>query len=161
MHTWKKIDHVFSVLINVTYVAMIIVVSLQILSRAIPFLKAPAWTEEGSRYLMVYLVAFSAGLAIKADSFVAVDTLKLALGARKGAILDIVINCFLIVFFSVFFYGAIKFFILGMPQNSISMPIFPMSAIYFSLLILAVQVITNLIRKMIGIILQLKTMEIH
>ena len=161
MNTWEKIDRAFSVLINITYAAIIIMVSLQILCRAIPVLRAPSWTEEGSRYLMVYLVAFGAGLAIKADSFVSVDTLKVALGARKGAILEIVINCLLLVFFSIFFFGAIKFFILGMPQNSISMPFFPMSSIYFSLLILSVQVIAYLIRKMVGIILQLKTRELN
>lgn len=159
MNTWEKIDRGFSVLINITYVAIIIIVSLQILCRAIPFLKAPSWTEEGSRYLMVYLVSLSAGLSIKANSFVSVDTLKIALGARKGAILDIVINFFLVVFFSIFFFGAIKFFMLGMPQNSISMPIFPMSFIYFSLLILSVNVIAYLIRKMIGTILLLKNRE--
>lgn len=159
MNTWDKIDRVFSILINITYAAIIIMVSLQILCRAIPVLRAPSWTEEGSRYLMVYLVAFGAGLAIKADSFVSVDTLKVALGTRKGAILEIVIDFLLVVFFSIFFFGAIKFFILGMPQNSISMPIFPMSFIYFSLLILSVQVIAYLIRKMIGIILQLQIRE--
>ena len=161
MNIWEKIDKFFSILINICYAGIIITVSLQIFSRAIPALKAPAWTEEASRYLMIYLVAFSVGLAIKADSFVSVDSLKLFLGAKKGAILDIVINIFLLVFFMIFAFGAIEFFKLGIPQNSISMPIFPMSLIYFSLLILSFQVIAYLIRKEIGIISQLLNKEIQ
>ena len=159
MGAWERINKVLTAIITITYIAMIIVVSIQVVCRVIPVLKAPSWTEELSRYLTVYIVAFSIGYAIKGNAFISVDTLKNHLGERKRAILDLAITAILVVFFGVFFVSAVQFFKLGMPQHSITMPIFPMSLIYFSLLILTVQIIGVLVLKVIKTVGLMKCKE--
>lgn len=147
MNVWKTIDRVLTVIINVFYLAMISVVSIQVVCRVIPILTAPSWTEELSRYLMVYIVAFSIGFAIKGNSFISVDTLRNYLGKKNGLILDLLVTVILIVFFGFLFVSSMQFFKLGFPQNSITMPLIPMSLVYFSLVILVVQIILVLAYK--------------
>lgn len=145
MKIMKSIDRLFSILLTIVYITMIGVVLLQIACRVIPELRAPTWTEEASRYLMVFVVALSSGLAIKTHSFVAVDTLYHFMNPRKGKILSLAIVLLTILFFSMFFVGSIAFFKLGLPQHSITMPVFAMSVMYFSMPLLALLIILYLV----------------
>ncbi|MGH0053134.1 MAG: TRAP transporter small permease [Sphaerochaetaceae bacterium] len=155
----KYFDRFFSICLIVCFILMVGVVLLQIICRIVPFFKAPAWTEESSRYLMVYVVACSAGLAIKHNSFVAVDTIYHFMKPRKGMILTFSINIFLIIFFIFFFVGSIAFFKLGLPQHSITMPIFAMSVIYLSMPMISAVIILYLVCKEIEIIQTLRVTE--
>ena len=155
----KYADHVFSICLTGCFILMLGVVLLQIICRIVPFFKAPTWTEESSRYLMVYVVAWSAGLAIKNKSFVAVDTIYNFLGPQKKRILTFGINFFLIVFFTFFFIGSLAFFKLGLPQHSITMPIFAMSAIYITMPLMSAAIILYLLCEEIQIIKDFKEIE--
>jgi len=159
MHIWKKIDKVLDIIIAFFYLTIISVVSIQVVCRVIPALTAPSWTEELSRYLMVYLVAFSTGFAIKENAFISVDTLRSHLGEKKALVLDLILNIIIMVFFGFLFVSCIQFFKLGFPQNSITMPRLTMSIVYFSLVILVVQVISNLALKVKKTVEVMKNME--
>jgi TRAP-type transport system small permease protein len=54
------------------FAALVVVVTLQVLGR-IPGMPSPVWTEEVARFALVYLVAFSCGLAVLRGELVNVD----------------------------------------------------------------------------------------
>lgn len=57
-----------------SFATLIGVVTLQILGR-VPGFPSPAWTEEVARFALVYLVAFSCGIALLRGELVNVDML--------------------------------------------------------------------------------------
>ena len=61
--------------IGSAFFALIAVVSLQIFTRTFG-LPSPVWTEELSRYLLLYMVAFGVGLSLTTGELVNVDLLQ-------------------------------------------------------------------------------------
>jgi TRAP-type C4-dicarboxylate transport system permease small subunit len=143
MKILKKMEKVFSILIVITYVMIIVIVSIQVICRATP-LKAPSWTEEASRYAMVYLVVFTVGFAIKNDAFIGVDTLFQVISERKKLVIKFIDDAIMIIFAVVFFIFGIKFFQLGEPQICTTMPIFRLSFFYFSMILYPILMIIYL-----------------
>ncbi len=130
----KRFEKIMFAFLVLFYLLIIAIVTIQVLCRVFPF-KAPAWTEEASRYSMIYLVAFATGFAIKEKAFVGVDTIFHLLNDKNQLILKFVINIILIVFSIVFFRYSIDFYKLGLPQTSVTMKIFQMSQIHFSMIL--------------------------
>lgn len=152
---FDSLDFVFGWVDMAVYVCMILVVLLQIFARVM-LPKVPAWTEELSRYLQVYLVAFGAGLAIKYDSFVSVETVFQFLGRRPGIVLKIIDNLVVFVMFAFFFWYSIEFYELGIPRSAVTMPGITMNVIYFSMILMSISVLFYIIRKEINLVRQLK-----
>ena len=154
-----KIDTAFKAIDGSIYVLMILVVLLQIFARVcLP--KVPAWTEEVSRYLQVYLVAFGAGTAIKHDAFVKVETIFHYLGEKAGIYLQLVSHTIILILFLVFFRYSIDMYQLGIPKSAVSMPGITMNVIYFSMLLMSGSAIYATIRKQIELIYKLKKKEV-
>ncbi|QTP58367.1 TRAP transporter small permease [Billgrantia antri] len=91
------IDTLFIVLANLALVAIAATVMLQISGRLfLPY--SPAWTEELSRYLFIYMVALSSGVAIRRNRHVNVELFhhRLGLQARAGyqALISLMIGAF-------------------------------------------------------------------
>ncbi len=104
----------------ISFTALILVVSLQVFARF--FLpQAPAWTEEASRFLFIYSVAFAAPIAIKKNEYVRVDILISKLDRRLHEIVDAIIYLVLAVFIFTIAYYAIPFAQLGIGQTSPAM----------------------------------------
>ena len=80
-------------------------VLLQVFARV--FLpRSPHWTEEASRFLMLYMVAFSAGLAAKERAYVNVDVFVNLLKGRLRAVAQLLIDVSVIVLMAVMvWYG--------------------------------------------------------
>lgn len=79
------IDTLFVVMANLALIAIAVTVLLQISGRLfLPY--SPAWTEELSRYLFIYMVALAAGVAMRQNKHVSVELYhhKLSLRARAG-----------------------------------------------------------------------------
>lgn len=140
MKKFEKTEKVFFSLLVISYLMIIAIVSIQVICRATP-LKAPSWTEEASRYSMIYLVVFSTGFAIKEKAFVGVDTIFHFISQKNGLILKFINNLFLLTFSIVFFRYSLDFYKLGIPQTSVTMRIFHMNQIYFSMILLSVLLI--------------------
>ena len=152
---WSAADRILWILDTLIYVAMIGVVLLQIMARL--FLpKVPSWTEELSRYLQIYLVAFGAGLAVKYDSFVSVETIFNLIGKRAGLILKMVNHMVVSVMFVFFAVSSLKLYELGKPRTAVTMPSITMNMIYFSMIFMSISVLCYLVKKEIFLFRELK-----
>lgn len=75
------LDRLFAVLASLALLGLAAVVLLQIFARvALP--SSPAWTEELSRYLFIYMVALSSGLVLRRNRHVNVELFQQFLGWR-------------------------------------------------------------------------------
>lgn len=78
----RNIEHllvsIFRVAIGISFAALIVVVLTQVLART--YGTSPVWTEELTRYSLLYLAAFGAGLAYKSGDLVNVDIFCEAFG---------------------------------------------------------------------------------
>ena len=115
--------------------AMIIVVVIQVFSRfALP--RTPAWTEEATRILFIYMISFAGGLAVRDKAFVNVDTFITYLPLKARQILQIIIDLMIVAFMGIIVYHASFFVKIGAMQRSSSLLI-PMSYIFVGTLIVA------------------------
>ncbi|GHA83358.1 TRAP transporter small permease [Modicisalibacter luteus] len=77
----RWLDKLFALLASLALLGIAAVVVLQIVARvALP--SSPAWTEELSRYLFIYMVALSAGLVLRHNRHVNVELFHQFLGYR-------------------------------------------------------------------------------
>lgn len=106
------IDKLLSAITVVLYMAMIIVVLLQILARYNPNLTL-SWTEEFTRFLFVFIITLGAPLSLKYTAYADVDLLydKFPTGIKK--ICYIIIYLAILVFSVVVVYSGYKFTLLG------------------------------------------------
>ena len=116
--------------------AFCVTVIIQIICRSLPFLPIPSWTEELARYCFIYAVACAAGLAVRTNSFVAVDILTNLIPRKCKRAYTIALNLLLCAF-AVFFETrcAMRFAFLRARMVSTAMEI-PMQWVYFALVIL-------------------------
>lgn len=147
----KLVDRVFSTIDIVIYGLMICVVLMQVFARiALP--KVPPWTEEVSRYLQIYLVAFGAGLAIKYNAFVNIETIFGLLNKKNGLIVKIVDEIINFAMFIFIFIASFDFYKLGIPKSAISMPALTMNVIYFSMILMSGSSLFYIVRKVFGLV---------
>lgn len=149
------LDKIVGTISVISYGMMLFVVFLQIFSRvALP--STPSWTEEASRYLMIFIVTFCSGLAIQSKAFVNVDTIFNFLNQRNKKRLQFIINCILMAFYLVFLYAAIKFFNLGLRETSVTMPVLTMSLVYISMPLMGAEILIYLVFEQLEIIRNLR-----
>ena len=148
-------DQVTSWIDITIYGIMICVVLLQIVARVL-LPKVPPWTEELSRYLQVYLVAVGAGLAIKHDSFVSIETIFHYVKNRSGLLLKIAGQVVNLILFAFFFVASFDMYQLGIPRTAVTMPSITMNLVYFSMILMSFNVLFHLLRKIWGLAQQLR-----
>lgn len=99
------------------FTALILVVSLQVFARfCLP--QSPVWTEEASRFLFIYSVAFAAPIALKKNEYVKVDLIVNKLNSKVKIILEAFIYIVLSLFFLTLSYYSLPFAKLGIGQTS-------------------------------------------
>lgn len=69
--------------VGLAFFALIVVVSVQIFTRTFG-LPSPVWTEELSRYLLLYMTAFGVGLSLLTGELVNVDILQESVPERPA-----------------------------------------------------------------------------
>lgn len=122
---------------------LIAVVTIQVLGR-IPGFPSPSWTEEVARFALVYLVAFSCGIAVLRGELVNVDLFVGPLPARARAIVDRIVDLIIFGFAIAIIPGAYDYVAgsIGERARSIDIPmiivyvvtlIIPVSLAFFSL----------------------------
>ncbi len=138
----KKNDYIAKTLeigAVISFAALISVVFLQVFARFL-LPQAPSWTEEASRFLFIYSVAFSAPLALKRNEYVRVDLLINKIPEKIRNRIDALINIILSLFFLLITYHGLTFASLGMIQTSpaMALPMFiPYGSIAFSSVFIA------------------------
>ncbi|MDF1617060.1 TRAP transporter small permease [Petrocella sp. FN5] len=80
----NKIHHILEIISIVAFIALIVVVTLQIIGRT-PLMNKPYhWTEELTRMIFIFLISISSITAVLHNEFVAVDVVpSLFKGRRK------------------------------------------------------------------------------
>lgn len=81
----------------IAFSILIAVVTLQVLGR-VPGFPSPPWTEEVARFCLVWLVAFTCGVAIRRGELVNVDLFVTPLPPAARAVVDRIVDVIVIVF---------------------------------------------------------------
>jgi len=125
---------ILALLTIVLFSSLCAVVLLQVFARI--FLESsPLWTEELSRYLFIFNIAFAIGIAYRNGEMVAVDMLFDRLTEKNKLIYSLLINFMVIGFILMLLSPSYQFMKIGQFQTSPTLRI-GMSYIYISSLIL-------------------------
>lgn len=128
------IDALFIVMANLALVAIAATVLLQISGRLfLPY--SPAWTEELSRYLFIYMVALAAGVAIRRNQHVSVELYHHKLSLKTRASYQILISLMIGAFACIALPYAWIYALNGTWQTSPALKV-PMVYIFFSTVVL-------------------------
>lgn len=135
----KKFMRVYNELMSylgvVCLAGFIISVLIQVVSRT--FLpKTPSWTEEASRYLFIYMVAWGGSVAVHTKEYVGVDIFTSLLPPKLSrALSDIIINAGLMCFSGfILTQSVVDFAFIKYRMVSTAMQI-PMQYVYFSIVV--------------------------
>ncbi|WP_203340633.1 TRAP transporter small permease [Planococcus beijingensis] len=145
----KLIDATLSFLTVLSFAGVIIIVTIQIISRFAPF--SFIWTEELTRYLFLYGIAFGAPLALMRNEFINVDMILNRMPDNFRRYYEIVIYLAIILLSLVMVVQGYSFTLLGDNQRSATMP-FQMSVVHASLLIMSVFLVFYAVLKIIDLI---------
>jgi TRAP-type C4-dicarboxylate transport system permease small subunit len=115
---------------------LIAVVTVQVLGR-IPGFPSPAWTEEVARFALVYLVAFSCGIAVLRSELVNVDMFVAPLPHRVRNIVERIVDLIVFAFAILILRGAYDYVAGSIGERARSIDI-PMVVVYVVTLIIPV-----------------------
>jgi TRAP-type transport system small permease protein len=130
----------FSVLIGV--------VTLQVLGR-VPGFPSPSWTEEVARFALVYLVAFSCGIAVLRSELVNVDLFVAPLPASVRTIVERIVDVIILGFAIAIIPGAYDYVAGSVGERARSIDI-PMITIYVVTLIIPVSLAFFSLARLLG-----------
>lgn len=135
----KFIDRILEGGTLISFIALIVVVFLQVFARfALP--KVPHWTEEASRIFFIYTVCFAGGLAVRDKAYVNVDLLLARLPGRARTFMQLILDGLIAAFMAVVLYYSIPFVKIGMIQKSPALRI-TMSYLFASMALLSANVV--------------------
>jgi TRAP-type C4-dicarboxylate transport system permease small subunit len=124
----KVLERFLEWLSSICYAGLGGVVLLQVFARM--FLpRSPHWTEEASRFLMLYMVVFASGLAAKERAYVNVDVFINLIKGRPRVFIQLLIDLAAIVLTAFTAWYGWKNALVGRIQTSASLAI-PMHLIY-------------------------------
>ncbi|MEN1967954.1 TRAP transporter small permease [Lentibacillus sp. N15] len=107
VHFMDKVNQILKYIVSLVFIILSILVVLQVITRFIVDYPL-SWSEEISRYLMVYIVFFGSALAIRTHQHIAIDFLPEMLSGKNKRKLTIITLWICIVFFALLsYYGSI------------------------------------------------------
>lgn len=131
------VDKAVNVICTFLIAVMTCIVLIQVSTRFLP-VKNPNWTEELSRYIMIYIAYIGASIGIKEWTNVGVDFVLNRLPKVGRFIVNLIIRIAILIFWCVVIYLSVKIFPkTGMRQYSASMR-FPVFYAQLSIIIGAV-----------------------
>lgn len=136
--------------VGIGFAALIAVVSIQISTRTFGF-PSPIWTEELSRYLLLYIVAFGVGLSFVTGEFVNVDILQEAMSERVAWWMRLGSAFVTALLTGMMIWPAWRFTAIGSMQSSPSLRI-SMDVIHASVLTLSVLLFAFAVLRIIGML---------
>lgn len=122
--------------VGLAFFVLIAVVMIQITTRTFG-LPSPVWTEELSRYLLLYLVAFGIGLALMTGELVNVDLLQETVSEKAAWVMRLLAAVCTAALGAMMIWPAWRFTKIGAFQQSPSLR-WPMDIIHASVLVLSV-----------------------
>jgi len=136
--------------VGLFFLTLIVVVSIQIVTRTFDWY-APLWTEELSRYLVLYMVAFGIGLSLLTGELVNVDMLQEAVSERKAWWMRLFAHAATATLGAAMIAPAWRFTLIGVFQRSPSLQ-WPMHLIHASVFLLAILLFLFAILRVIGML---------
>ncbi|WP_207477639.1 TRAP transporter small permease [Arenibaculum pallidiluteum] len=130
------------------FAVLVAVVTLQVLGR-IPGFPSPSWTEEVARFALVYLVAFSCGLALLRGELVNVDLFVAPLSEGARRVVDRVVDLVILLFSLAIIPGAYLYVMNSFGERARSIDL-PMVAVYLVVLIIPVSLAFFAFIRLIG-----------
>jgi TRAP-type C4-dicarboxylate transport system permease small subunit len=127
---------------------LIAVVVLQVLGR-VPGFPSPAWTEEVARFALVYLVAFSCGIAVLRGELVNVDMFVAPLPARTRSVIERLVDLIVLAFAVVILPGAYDYVAGSIGERARSIDI-PMVIVYTVTLLIPVALAFFSLARLLG-----------
>ncbi len=115
-------------LLVITVAALVVPVTVQIVSRFTQLIPHYIWTEEMARFLFIWMVMLGAMVGVRDNAHFEVDVWP-ELGPRANAMLRVVSNAFVLVFALVFVWYGIRFVQFGWDQSS-ELAEMPMACIF-------------------------------
>ncbi|PWW20541.1 TRAP-type C4-dicarboxylate transport system permease small subunit [Cytobacillus oceanisediminis] len=143
------LDRLLAFLTVFSFSGVIIVVTIQIMSRYLPY--TAIWTEELTRYLFIYAICFGAPLALLRGEFINVDIILTRMSHGFRRFYEIGIYILIFALSAVLVKEGWFFIQLGKTQTSATMP-FQMSAIHAAILIMSLFLLLYSIVKIIRLI---------
>lgn len=102
-----KVNRTLKYIVSLIFIILSILVILQVITRFVVDYPL-SWTEEISKYLMVYIVFLGSALAMRDHQHIAIDFLPEVLGGKSKHRLTIIVLWISILFFAVLtYYGSI------------------------------------------------------
>ncbi|MDQ0175911.1 TRAP transporter small permease [Bacillus chungangensis] len=154
----KWLDNILAFLTVISLASVIIVVTIQIMSRYLPY--TAIWTEELTRYLFIYAICFGAPLALLRGEFINVDLIISKISTSFRRYYEIVIYIAIIVLNVVMVMEGYEFILIGSSQTSATMP-FQMSVIHAAILIMSVFLVFYSIVKIVQLFLNKQEANEH
>lgn len=140
----NKLTKVIEILSFASLFLMLGVVSIQVIFRYTWFLRVPRWTEELSRYSMIYTVAIASGLGIRRKAYLGMDSLYMLFPYRVKKVADIIFNFLAGILFYILVVYGYQFMLSAFAQQSPTLKI-PMYFIYISLPLTGINVLIYLV----------------
>lgn len=141
----KKITEALVILL---YAAMVVVVFAQVYTRYLTD-NSLTWSEELSRFIMIWMLFLASTLAFRQGSHIVVDNIVNLLPSKIKAVVKIIAYLFIVIFIGVVLWGAFKVLPITAlqisPTNNIKM-----SYVYMVIPISMVIMIIDVIRQIIN-----------
>ncbi len=138
----------------ISFLGLICVVILQIITRLwLPF--PISWTEEVSRFLFLYIVAFVAPVALRNRELVFVDMLVTSFPKIVQSVLGVIIDILILVLSAVIFWTSRTYMLLGVGQIAPA-TLLPMYIPYASMMIMSLFLSLFSFVNLIGSIVEFK-----
>ncbi len=106
-----------NVLLGATVAALVVPVTLQMISRLTGLIPAWIWTEEMARFLFIWMVMLGAMIGVRDGSHFEVDVFP-TLPFRANAVLSLVSLAFVLAFALIFVWYGFRFVQFGWSQSS-------------------------------------------
>ena len=111
------LDRIVAALGGLLLLVLLVPVSVQVFARLVPDIETPMWTEEGARFVLVWMVMVGSMVALRRGTHFTVDLLP-DLGPRATQALAVVVRLVVIGFGAFFVWHGIDFVRFGWDQTS-------------------------------------------
>ncbi len=153
----QGIAAIFEVATTILFINVLICVFLQIVFRHILEISVP-WTEEGARYVFVWMVFIGSVVTFAKEQNVKLTILSGRLSQKAEVILDIFTYIVVIIFCTIFFRGSIHMARLNWHIPSLTMPGIYMGYLFISSILSCFMI---LVFSVVNLIEKVKTMVIR
>ncbi len=123
---------------GIAFLVLICTVLIQVISRTFSSAGSPVWTEELTRFALLYVAGFGAALSLWTGALVNVDLLSERLPPRLAWAMRLLAAIAVFAFAVILIAPAWKFTMIGIRQSSPSMPFIKMAYVHASVLVLLI-----------------------